>query len=420
MKRAKFARYLIALLFIVGQAATFTTVFAQSGRRPVDTRPRTVSPGQHPQPNEQQPNRPLVDNTPEVITDDNTIKVDTAMVTIPVSVLDRVGRFVPDLQKRDFKLFEDGVEQQIESFESVETPFNVVLVLDTSASTRFRLEDIQDAAVTFTRQLRRDDRVMVVSFDERVYVDCEFTNDRETLRRAIFQTRTGGNTKLYDAMDLVLEDALSKVQGRKAVVLFSDGVDTASRYATARSSIDQAEESGSLVFPIHYDTDDGTQSGVIINGRNPQQQPPIFTPPWPRRRWPLQNLTPQFQWPQGRGRMPGSSRADYARGRAYMEELADRSGGRLYHADTLYSVSSAFTQIAEELRHQYALSYYPTNPNKDGNYRQVKVRVNQGGLVVRARDGYRAVDPTQPPATEQTQDERRRPPLRRRQWTSNW
>lgn len=414
MKRAKFTGYLIAFLLIVGQAALLPAAFAQSGRKPVDTRPRTITPDQNRPAPEQQPNRPLADNTPVTVGEDGTIKVDTSMVTIPVSVLDRVGRFVPHLEKRDFKLFEDGVEQQIESFESVETPFNVVLVLDTSASTRFRLEDIQDAAVAFTRQLRRDDRVMVASFDERIYVECDFTSDRETLRRAIFQTRTGGNTKLYDALHLVLEDALGKVQGRKAIVLFSDGVDTASRYATARSSIDQAEESGALVFPIHYDTDDGTQSGVIINGRDPW--PPIFTPPQQRRRrWPLQNLVPQFQWPQGRGRMPGSARGDYARGRAYVEELADRSGGRLYHADTLDSVTSAFTQIAEELRHQYALSYYPTNPNKDGSYRQVKVRVYQGGLVVRARDGYHAIDPAQPPADEQQRDERRRPALRRRQ-----
>lgn len=113
--------------------------------------------------------------------------------------------------------------------------------------------------------------------------------------------------------------------------------------------------------------------------------------------------------------MPGTSRGDYQRGRAYLEEIADRSGGRLYHADTLGSVSSAFSQIAEELRHQYALSYYPTNPNKDGSYRQVKVRVNQPALVVRARDGYRAIDPAQAQTEEQVKDERRRPTLRRRQ-----
>lgn len=420
MKRAKFARCLIAFLLIVGQAAAMLPVaFAQSGRRPLptETRPRTVTQDPNRPTNEQQPNRPLADNTPVTVGEDGTIRVDTSMVTIPVSVLDRVGRFVPNLTKQNFQLFEDGVEQQIESFDSIQTPFNVVLVLDTSASTRFRLEDIQDAAVAFTRQLRRDDQVMVVSFDERIYVECEFTNDRETLRRAIYQTRTGGNTKLYDAMDLVLDEALGKVQGRKAVVLFSDGVDTASKFATARSSLDQAEESGALVFSIHYDTDDGTQSGVIINGRNPL--PPIYWPPQQRRRWPLQNVLPQFQWPQGRRPAPGPSRGDYQRGRAYMDELADRSGGRLYYADTLNSVSSAFTQIAEELRHQYALSYYPTDPNKDGSYRQVKVRVNQGGLVVRARDGYRAIDPAQAQADEQTKDERRRPTLRRRQWAAN-
>src|SRR5436305_1352685 len=102
------------------------------------------------------------------------------------------------------------------------------LVLDTSASTQFRLEEIQDAAIAFINQLRPDDRVLVVSFDEQVRVLAEATNDRYALRDAIRRTHTGGNTKLYDAMDFVINQKLSQIEGRKAVVLFTYGVDTAS------------------------------------------------------------------------------------------------------------------------------------------------------------------------------------------------
>src|SRR5262249_38378093 len=100
----------------------------------------------------------------------------------------------PFLKMRDFRLYEDGVEQDIESFNSVETPFHVALVLDTSRSTRFKMEDIQDAAFAFVKQLKRDDRVMVVSFDSKVRFHCDFTSDYDELRPVIYETRTGGST----------------------------------------------------------------------------------------------------------------------------------------------------------------------------------------------------------------------------------
>src|SRR5207253_8529594 len=124
--------------------------------------------------------------------------------------------------------------------------------LDTSRSTAFKLEDIQRAAIAFVDQLHSSDCVMVVSFDEDVYIDSEFTSNRDQLRRAIYGTRTGGSTKLYDAVDLVITERLNRLQGRKAVVLFTDGVDTSSKLASARSTLERVEESGALVYPIQY------------------------------------------------------------------------------------------------------------------------------------------------------------------------
>ena len=429
MKRYDIARWLIVFTLMAGIYFTFTSLTAaQSGRK---RQPAPPSQGPKYETQEQKPpgkseersaDKPLSDDTPTEVSDDGTIKLDTFLVTIPVSVTDQSGKFVPDLVKRQFHIYEEGVEQEIESFESVETPFHVALVIDTSNSTRFRLEDIQDAAVNFVNQLREDDEVMVVSFDSDVKIECEFTSDRRRLRDAIFQTRTGGSTKLYEAVDQVLDRRMSRIQGRKAVVLFTDGVDTSSRRANATNTLEMAEESDTIFYPIRYDTEETGPGGVIIN--RPGQTPPIFRNPWPipnprsRRRWPLtQWVTPQ--WPQGRWPSPGGGRGggqvgDYRRGAQYLQDLADRTGGRLYQADTLSGLSSAFSQIADELRHQYRLSYYPTNSRKDGTYRKIKVRVDRSYLVVRSRDGYKAAMDTQASAPDQQQDGER-PRMRRKQ-----
>jgi Ca-activated chloride channel homolog len=390
MKSNLFARCFIGILLVAGFVwASSSSSSAQSGRKPTPTQASqkedqsTDDSGR-----ERITNRPLADNTPVTVDDTGTIKMDTALVTIPASVIDRDGKFVPFLKKRDFRLYEDGVEQDIESLTSVEAPFHVALVLDTSNSTLFKLNDIQEAAFAFIKQLRPDDQVMVVSFDSKVRFHCDFTNDYDALRQAIDETRTGGSTKLYEAVDKVV-DRLEQIQGRKAIVLFTDGVDTASRRANYQNTIDKVEESGALVYPIKYDTENDQQGGP-----SPSASPWPWPTPHPpnRKRWPFDHLAAHMfpQWP---GRAPsgaGTSSGEYRKAARYLQELADRSGGRLYEADTLYNVTQAFSNIAEELRHQYSLSYYPSNVKKDGAYRRVKVRVEKSGMIVRARDGYRA------------------------------
>src|SRR5215475_14348214 len=251
MKSNLFARCFVAILLVAGFVwASSSSSSAQSGRK--------ATPPQSSQKEDQSTddsgrerisNRPLADNTPVTVDDTGTIKMDTALVTIPASVIDRDGKFIPFLKKRDFRIYEDGVEQDIESLTSVEAPFHVALVLDTSNSTSFKLDDIQDAAFAFIKQLRRDDQVMVVSFDSKVRFHCDFTSDYNELRRAIDETRVSGTTKLYEAVDKVV-DRLEQIQGRKAIVLFTDGVDTASRRANYRNTVEKVEESCAIVYPI--------------------------------------------------------------------------------------------------------------------------------------------------------------------------
>ena len=196
----------------------------------------------------------VANSGPEEIEAGDVVRVNTTLVTLPVSVSDRDGRYIPNLRKEDFRLWEDGVEQSVAFFSSVDKPFSVVLMIDTSGSTRFRLDEIQDAAITFVNQLRQDDRVMVVSFDDDIRILSEFTSDRSRLRNAIRRTEPGEGTRLYDAVDLVMNQRLNNESGRKAIVLFTDGVDTTSRHASYASNIRDAEELDALIYPVQYNT----------------------------------------------------------------------------------------------------------------------------------------------------------------------
>ena len=320
----------------------------------------------------------------EEVGDDEVVRVESTLVTIPVSVLDRDGRFIPALGKDDFRIIEDGVEQQVAYFATVESPFTVALVLDTSGSTQFRLEDIQTAAIAFVDQLRPEDRVLVVSFDDEIRFLSEATSDRRQLREAIRRTRPGGGTRLYDAFDAVIKQRLARVEGRKAIVLFTDGVDTSSKRASYSGNMRDAEELDALVYPVQYDTYDSQQSGGGGGGWPgggggglPTSLPGI-----------IGIIIGGGRGPVSIGRGGGATREDYARAGRYLRELALLTGGRHHQADDLNYLRQAFSNIAEELRRQYSLGYYPSKQSQASERRQIKVRVKRPNLVVRARDSY--------------------------------
>ena len=290
--------------------------------------------------------------------DDNKVRIDTSLVVVPVSVMDRTGKYVPGLKGGDFSLYEDGIKQEISDFGDTATPFHVALLLDMSGSTRYRVDDIQDAALAFVEQLRPQDQVMVIAFDSLVRVSSEFTSDRKQLTRAILRTRTGGSTRAYDALDLVLTERLEAIKGRKAIVIFSDGVDTASTLADKEDVMVHVEESGTLVYSIRFET--LADIGSAIN-RSPQQV-----------------------------RMPERVKEMYLSASGFLKSLAERSGGRFYDVADIKDTNEAFGNIAEELRRQYWLGYYPTNQAPDGTFRKIRVSVAKPEVAVRAREGYRA------------------------------
>lgn len=183
----------------------------------------------------------------------DTVRVTTSLVIVPVMASDYNDVYLPDLKKEEFTIQEDGLPQEIAFFSEVKAPFHVVLMLDTSGSTQEKIQDIQRAAVAFVQQLQAQDRVRVISFDDEVRDLSDFTSDRAALRQAIEKTRPGKGTKLYDACRLALS-YLKRIEGRKAIVLFTDGVDWRSDEARADENIRMVEESGVIVYPIRYDT----------------------------------------------------------------------------------------------------------------------------------------------------------------------
>jgi len=309
------------------------------------------------------------------------VKVDTQLVTVPVRVIDRKGRFVGGLAQDNFKVYEDGVEQPIAYFSSEQEPFTVALVLDMSYSTKFQISDIQSAAIAFINQLGPNDKVMVVSFDQNVHMLCEATNDRGQIYRAIRSTKIATGTSLYEAVDLVMNERLKRIRGRKAIILFTDGVDTTSTRSNDLRNLDDAMELDALVYPIRYDTFQDVQQmkdkPVIIN--NPTSKP------FPGAGGlPIPVSVPTV----ATGSSNGTSAEDYRRAEEYLNQLALRTGGRLYLADSFGNLSGAFTKIASELREYYSLGFYPPESDELGKLRKLKVRVDKPDVAVKARDSY--------------------------------
>ena len=376
-----------------------------------------------------------------------TVKIDTNLVTVPVIASSRTGKYITDLVKEEFKIAEDGVPQEIAFLATVNAPFNVVLLLDTSGSTKEKLPMIQRAAIAFVEQLSSTDKVKVISFDDSVKDWNDFTSDKAVIRHAISQTTSGEGTKVYDAVERALNN-LRPISGRRAIVVFTDGVDWHSDRASYEGTLKNLDETGVIIYPIRFDTraeteaiarrQAGEQNGVGLptsdvirkqgggttpstfpsddpasdpnpqgRGKSPLEiilsrpnvrlpQPPVQgspTDPFPDSRSPKPPIDPG---PRTTGRptpndsIKGMLDQAYFMADSYLKELAERSGGQVHRADTLAMLPQAFAAIAAELRTQYALGYYPTNREKDGKYRKIQVKTTRKDVAIRARPGYRA------------------------------
>jgi VWFA-related protein len=360
-------------------------------------------------------------------TSDDPVRLSASLVQVPAIVTDHSGKFVSGLSRDDFTVSEDGKRQEISVFGAFKQPFNAVLLLDTSNSAQDRLKAIQGAAVDFTKQLRPGDRMMVISFDNEIRQLTDFSEDSQELQGAIRGTESGFGKLLYEAVARALEQ-LKNVDGRRAVILFSDGVDMRSIEATSEGTTRLAEEVGAVIYVVRFDTrwwieadarrqeaeHQKSKTPFDIDGRIPL--PPDFGGPdplptgIPKPNAPRieigQRPTPPVVYnPDGTGtrtqRLPGGEPPDqvtstldklYGEADSYLLTISARTGGRVYSADTFNVTRAAFEAIAEELRNQYLIGYYSTNNRRDGRYRKIKLELARKGLDVRARPGYRAAD----------------------------
>jgi Ca-activated chloride channel family protein len=271
------------------------------------------------------------DKLPREVGEDEVLTVSTSLVSIPVSVVDGAGNYVTDLKQGDFRVYEDGVEQRVAVFSEISQPTFVVLLLDVSISVTPRLRQIQDAAIAFTDQLRASDYVYPVAFSGNLTpLLPQATNDRAALRDAIRRTRPADDngTSIYDAVQSVSDEILKRFHGRKALILFTDGEDVSSRRAKKKDNLRDALELDALIYTV------------------------------------------QYMW---RGHQE------------YLRQLAENTGGKYFKGDKPQKLAQALTSIAEELRRQYIVGYYPSAPVQSGQSRKVKVVVNRPGMSARTR-----------------------------------
>jgi len=297
---------------------------------------------------------------PEEISEGDVIRVDTELVSVNVSVVDRgTNRGVSDLNKDDFRLYEDNALQQIAHFDSASAPFNLVLLIDLSGSTTKVVELIKSAALHFVAATRPFDRIGVITFAGAQVVVSPLTTDHEALRQRINAIeRPQGSTKLYDSLTFAMDEVFreAKDSRRNAIVVLSDGLDSVMPNVTGEGStltyeefVRRAKEFDGVVYSIWTDT----QSYEPLSPLDIQQE--TF---------------------------------DLAHDR--MKEIADVGGGAFYECEELKDLAGAYDRVVADLGTVYTLSYRPTNKVRDGSWRTIRVNVNRANSVARGKRGYYA------------------------------
>ena len=322
-----------------------------------------------------------------------TIRIDTDLVSIDVIVTDGKGdRSSSGLRATDFDVFEDGVRQNIDRFLATETPFNLVLLIDTSGSARSEIELMRRAARRFLDQIRPQDRIAVVQFNREVELLEDLTSDRDKIENALSLLKPGAATSFYDAMKLTLDEVFKQVDGRKAVVALTDGVDSFG-YTTFKQILPPLESSSILTYFLQLDTEEFTQAGML---RDCAEDSHFEFSPKQLRKYMEEykdgviDSANQPHCMLSRMERMQVNRRLYELSRRELREMATQTGGRVYPVKSLQELEPAYAQIAAELRTQYTIAYYPTKEKHDGKWRTLRVKVNRPGFVARTRPGYRA------------------------------
>ena len=277
-----------------------------------------------------------------VAQDDDVVRVNTELVVLNITVTDKAGQYVKGLKPSDFKVYEDGVEVQsnmIASFSLQESPYAAVVLLDSSGSMEARFSLARSAAIRFLDGLRPEDVAAVYRFDSKVERVQEFSGGRDLAPMA-YGIRAKGMTTLNDAIVEASKTLAERTEVRKAIVVLSDGMDTFSK-ASSEKAVESALAVGASIYAVDM-------SSLEVSGSAKQQS-------------------------------AGS-----------LKGFAEKTGGRFIATPGGPALRDAFTGIADELGHQYTISYRPVNTKRDGKWRTLQVKVSREDLTVRTRKGYRA------------------------------
>jgi VWFA-related protein len=303
------------------------------------------------------------------VAQDEPIRVDVNLVSVLASVRGKAGALIANLQKDDFKIYEDGKEQQIKNFtRETDLPLTLGLLVDTSASQE-RLVDIEQRAASkfFSKVLRPKDQAFLIQFGAEAELLQDLTNSARILQDGLKQLRlsvpTGGlhpgpvptmqnqaGTILYDAVYLAANEKLKREVGRKAIVLITDGVDTGSKISRDKA-IESAQKSDAIIYSIYY-VDRAAYGGGF-----------------------------------------GTISLGGGGGESELRRMSSETGGQVFKVDRNHSLDEIFREIQDEMRSQYAISYQPPNPKRDGSYHKIDIKLANKDYKPQARKGYYAVEP---------------------------
>ncbi|MEQ1607001.1 MAG: VWA domain-containing protein [Pyrinomonadaceae bacterium] len=303
--------------------------------------------------------------------DDDPIRVDSSLVRLNVGVVDMKGRPITSLNKANFELFEDGVKQEVLRLEPSSAPFSVVIILDMSGSTLGFRQVIKQSAFRFVDALSPQDRVAVIEFYDKVNVRNDFTTDRGTIANSIDVANGRGKTQLYKALDVALDKLAKEKSRRKAIIVLTDGVDTALRdqdrtflepVADAQIPAAIKPETNEILNRVLNRSD--AQGVTIYPLALPTGDPGKLAEPTPRQV------------------------AMYKAARTRLQIVADRTGGTLNTINRLEEMGRLYAQVAADLRTLYTIEYQSTNDKRDGKWRAIRIDVKNPELISRTRQGY--------------------------------
>jgi VWFA-related protein len=313
--------------------------------------------------------KPTPTPSPEDITPGEVISVDTTEVMLPVTVRDTTGKLVNDLTRRDFRVYEDSGEQPLNDLALRQVPVDAVLMVDASSSVASNLEDFRRAAEGFAERLTNEDRISLIKFDDRVELLQDWTHSRFQLRRALSRIEPGIFTRFNDALLLAASEQFGPSRSRRAVIVLTDGIDSGRSGTTLEGAVQSLLRAQVTVYVV-------SNTEIARSTKRAELDSLLGG----------SDSTVRFNQLRIDDLRMGLQILDQSEKR--LEQIVTATGGRLYRPQSFSALDSVYAEVAEELRHQYALYYTPINRTRDGGFRRVRVEMTNSDFKATTRVGY--------------------------------